>query len=468
MSTARVLPSNTEAEASILGGILLRNTALLELPELEVEDFYDNRHKVVFQAIRNLDNKSRPIDVVTLEDEIQKSGKLDAIGGIAFLGELTLRVPTVDNMVSYAEIVTDKARARRLMLAASEVLERGYDPDLDVREYLDKSEIRILAATARKSSGDGPSTVAQIVKRRVAELDDIAGRRARGEQALTGCPTGIKALDVLLGGYPFGLLSLVAARPAMGKSAFARGAAEAAADVDYGVHVFTLEDSKTTYGDRCISGRTGIPATKIRQADLTRHEASKLVAGVAQLQRYDRWLIDDRGELSAQDIIREVRRHRTRLKTRLVIVDYVQLVARKSGMDENAALTEIMGAFAAAAKDDGGRIAWLIVSQLNRKLEERPDKRPLMSDLRGSGSLEEKVKVAIGLYRGAYYYPEAKKEIDFDCWCAAGTPPNACTHRPSSEEFTRQMQLLLLKCNQGQTGRIFASWDGPTMTMGAG
>src|SRR5215467_9699122 len=126
----RVLPHNLDAEASILGGILLRNEVLVQLDTLEVEDFYDHRHKVVFQAIRNLEATSKPIDVVTLENEIAKVGKLEAIGGIAFLGELALRVPTADNVLAYTEIVQDKHQARKLMLASGEILERGYDDNL--------------------------------------------------------------------------------------------------------------------------------------------------------------------------------------------------------------------------------------------------------------------------------------------------------------------------------------------------
>src|SRR5215467_6864213 len=126
----RVLPHNLDAEASILGGIILRNDVLTHIETLEVEDFYDHRHKVVFQAIRNLEAAARPIDVVTLENEIDKAGKLEAIGGIAFLGELTLRVPTADNVLAYTEIVQDKHQARKLMLASGEILERGYDDNL--------------------------------------------------------------------------------------------------------------------------------------------------------------------------------------------------------------------------------------------------------------------------------------------------------------------------------------------------
>src|SRR5215468_4044821 len=179
----RVLPHNVEAEASILGGIILRNDVLSQLDTIEVEDFYDNRHKVVFQAIRNLEATARPIDVVTLENEIEKLGKLEAIGGIAFLGELALRVPTADNVVAYAEIVADKHQARKLMLASGEILEKGYDDGLEVRDYLDDAEAKIFEVTQRKAKS-GPEPVKSLVKKVFSSLDE----RFKADGGITGVP----------------------------------------------------------------------------------------------------------------------------------------------------------------------------------------------------------------------------------------------------------------------------------------
>src|SRR5579863_4191771 len=151
----RVLPHNIDAEASILGGILLRNDVLLQLETLEVDDFYHFQHKVVFEAVRNLEAGARPIDVVTLENEIEKQGKLEAIGGIAFLGDLALRVPTVDNVLAYTDIVRDHSQARKLILASAEIVEKGYEDGLEVRDYLDDAEAKIFEVTQRKDKS-GP------------------------------------------------------------------------------------------------------------------------------------------------------------------------------------------------------------------------------------------------------------------------------------------------------------------------
>jgi replicative DNA helicase len=323
----------------------------------------------------------------------------------------------------------------------------------------------VLKLAARRGRADDAASIGTLVRRRLRELDELAAARARGETALTGVPTGIAALDRKLGGWQFGVVNLLAGRPAMGKSAVALAGAEAAAGAGYGVHVFSLEDSWRAYADRNLARRSGVPAERIRSVELQRQDFAPLVTATAALKRIDRWVLDDRGGLSAHEIIRAVRRKREELQTRLVIVDYVQLVRRAPRLDENAALDEIMTAFAAAAKDDGGRVAWLVLSQLNRKVEERTDKRPHLSDLRGSGALEERSKVAVGLYRGAYYHSEPQKEIDYECSCMGKAPASACPHRPSEEDFERQMQVLLLKNNNGETGRVFATWSGPTMEI---
>src|SRR5687768_17411905 len=191
----RVLPHNLDAEASILGGIILRNDVLSQIDTLEVDDFYDMKHKIVFGAIRALEAAAKPIDVVTLEVEIEKQGKLDAVGGIAFLGELALRVPTADNVVAYTEIVQDKNQARKLMLASSEIAEKGYEDNLEVRDYLDDAEAKIFEVTQRKDKS-GPEPIKSLVKKVFSSLDE----RFKSSDGITGVPTGFNDLDVKTAG----------------------------------------------------------------------------------------------------------------------------------------------------------------------------------------------------------------------------------------------------------------------------
>lgn len=452
----RVLPHNLDAEASILGGILLRNAVLVELDQLEVEDFYDHKHKVVFEAMRRLQAHDRPIDIVTLEVEIAKGGKLEAIGGIAFLGELTLRVPTADNVVAYTATVRDHAMLRRLALAAGELIERIYTGADDAQELL--GDAMQMLAQLDRARPDDASPIGDLALRRMRELELLAAARARGELAITGVPTGIKGLDKRLGGWQFGIVNLLAARPAMGKTATALASTDAATAAGYATHVFALEDGWRALTDRCLSRESGISAERLRQGDVRPENVRDLSNAITKLVLRTNWLVDDRAGLSATEIVRSVRRHRSRLGTRLVVVDYVQLVRRTPGLSENEALDEIITTFATAAKADD--LAYLVLSQLNRKVEERIDKRPQMADLRGSGALEERPKIIVGQYRGIEYHANPKRHIDYDCDCDGDV--QACGHVPDPDTFAKMCQLLVLKNSNGQTGRVFASWRGET------
>src|ERR1700753_564247 len=235
----RGLPQHLGAEPSILGGIILRNEVLTNLDTLEVDDFYDHRHKVVFQAVRALEAGSRPIDVVTLEAGIQKQGKLEASGGISFLGELAARVPTPDNVYAYAEIVSDRHQARKLMLASGEILEKGYEDGLEVRDYLDDAEAKIFEVTQRKDKS-GPEPLKGLVKKVFSSLDE----RFKAEGGITGVPTGFADLDLKTAGLQPTELVILAARPAMGKTSFAMSVAQNAATAGgWPCLVFSLEMS---------------------------------------------------------------------------------------------------------------------------------------------------------------------------------------------------------------------------------
>jgi replicative DNA helicase len=218
------------------------------------------------------------------------------------------------------------------------------------------------------------------------------------------------------------------------------------------------------YFNGAVDHRRRKPATRLRQADIGRQEASEVAMAVHALSKRTNWLLVDRGVLNLLDIARAVRRARAKVKElRLVVVDYIQLVQRPPRMSEHEAIDSIMGGLAALAKDED--IAVLVISQLNRKLEERDDKRATLQDLRGSGGLEEKAKVVVALYRGAEYSDDPRPDIDYDCSCPPGTPSSACHHRPDADEWKRLVQFLLLKNNNGPAGRVFGSFIGPTLQI---
>jgi replicative DNA helicase len=205
-----------------------------------------------------------------------------------------------------------------------------------------------------------------------------------------------------------------------------------------------------------------MPAVKIRCAEFTREELSNMAQAMRKLRLTKNWIVDERGGLSAREIVRSVRRHAPANGTRVVIVDYIQLCRpHDPRAREDQQLGDSIGVFAEAAKADD--MAYLVLSQLNRELEKRTDKRPQLSDLRGSGELEEKCKVAVGLYRGAYYGGKPRRDVDYDCDCDG--PKASCKHTPSDFEFERQVQCLVLKGGNGPTGRVWATWDGPTVRI---
>src|SRR5689334_7831070 len=323
----RVLPHNLDAEASILGGIILRNDVLTHVETLEVEDFYDHRHKVVFQAIRNLEAAARPIDVVTLENEIEKAGKLDAIGGIAFLGELTLRVPTADNVVAYAEIVSDHHQARKLMLASNEIHERGYEDNLEVRDYLDGAEAQIFEVTQRRDKS-GPEPVKSLVKKVFSSLDE----RFKSAGGITGVPTGFDALDGKTAGLQPTELIILAARPAMGKTSFAMSLAQNAATTSgWPCLVFSLEMSSTQLAERMLCSEARVDSSALRRGQLQRQDMTNLTYAAASLSKAP-ILIDDTPALSLRELRARARRFRSNRelfgakKFGLIIIDYLQLM----------------------------------------------------------------------------------------------------------------------------------------------
>src|SRR5689334_970014 len=384
----RVLPHNLDAEASILGGIILRNDVLTHVETLEVEDFYDHRHKVVFQAIRQLEATARPIDVVTLENEIEKQGKLDAIGGIAFLGELTLRVPTADNVLAYAEIVIDKHQARKLMLASGEILERGYEDGLEVRDYLDDAEAKIFAVTKGREKS-GPEPLKSLVKKVFSSLDE----RFKSPDGITGVPTGFADLDSRTAGLQPTELVILAARPAMGKTSFAMSLAQNAATAgSWPCLVFSLEMSSTQLAERMLCSEAKVDSSALRRGQLQRQDMTNLTYAAASLSKAP-ILIDDTPALSLREVRTRARRWRldptmfprdgSGRKTGLILIDYLQLMrgspqAAKASREQE--ISEISRGLKALARELECPV--LALSQLNRSLENRTDKRPQLSDLR--------------------------------------------------------------------------------------
>ena len=368
----------------MLGGVLLRNEVLAGLDFLTEDQFYDPRHRVVFAAMRRLESKSKPIDEVTLEAELSQEGKLDAVGGLAFLADLAMRVPTADNVEHYAEIIRDKYSARQLMIVASEIASKGYEDYGDVEDYLDQAESEIFKVTQSTERG-GPEVLKKLLKDVFSSLDT----RFAAPGGITGIPTGFNDLDEKTAGLQPTELIILAARPAMGKTSFALSMAQNAA-IGHGwpVIVFSLEMSGAQLAERLLCSEARVDSSALRRGQLQRQDMTNLTYAANNLSKA-RLMIDGTPALSLRELRARCRRFMADKemlgdkKFGLIIIDYLQLMrgsetARRASREQE--ISEISRGLKALAKELNCPVVAL--SQLNRSLESRPDKRPQMSDLR--------------------------------------------------------------------------------------
>jgi replicative DNA helicase len=407
--STRVLPHNLDAEASVLGGVLLRNEVLSLLDKLETEDFYDPRHQAIFAAIQALENTSRPIDEVTLEAQLMQMGKLEAVGGLAYLSQLGLRVPTTDNVVHYATIVRELNAARRLMLAASEVAARGYEEYGEIQDYLDEAEAKIFEVTQRTQRGS-----AEHIKILLKQVFSSLDQRFRAAGGITGVPSGFRDLDEKTAGFQPTELTILAARPAMGKTSFALSIARnCAAEHGFPVLVFSLEMSSGQLAERLLCSEAKIDSIGLRRGQLQRQDLTNMTYAADTLSKAP-IVIDDTPALSLRELRASARRFMADKELRkdkefgLIIVDYLQLMQgrRDRSTSREQEISEISRGLKSLAKEIHCPI--IALSQLNRSLESRPDKRPQLSDLRESGAIEQDADLILFIYRDVVYNKESE------------------------------------------------------------
>jgi replicative DNA helicase len=406
----RVLPHNVDAEASVLGGVLLRNDALTQLDRLEAEDFYDPRHQAIFAAMRALEATSRPIDLVTLEVQLQQQGKLESIGGVSFISQLLVRVATADNVAHHAEIVQDLRSARRLMLAASEISAKGYEDYGEIEMYLDEAEAKIFECTQRNDKRNA-SHLKVLLKQVFGSLD----ARFKAAGGITGVPSGFNDLDGRTAGFQPTELIILAARPAMGKTSFVLSLARnAAAGAGYPVLIFSLEMSSTQLAERLLCSEARVDSTALRRGQLQRQDLTNMTFAADTLSKAP-IVIDDTPALTLRELRSSARRFMADKEIKkdkpfgLIIIDYLQLMqGSRKGREENRTqeVSEISRGLKGLAKELNCPI--IALSQLNRSLETRPDKRPQLSDLRESGAIEQDADLILFIYRDEVYNKESE------------------------------------------------------------
>jgi replicative DNA helicase len=405
----RVPPQNIEAEQSVLGAVLLENEAINQALEiLTADDFYRETHREIFRAMMDLSDHNQPVDAITLTDALRTKGVLEQIGGPAYIAELADTVPTAANVSHYARIVREKAVLRSLATIATDIASSAYEANADVDEFLDTAEHRIFEISERRikpSFHDMRSLTMESLK--------ILERLYENRELVTGVPTGFKDLDVLTAGLQPSDLIVLAARPSMGKTALALNiAAYAAMDAEpkRGVAFFSLEMSKEQLVLRMLCSEARVDSAKARAGYLSERDFPKLAQAASRLAEANIF-IDDSSDTTAITLKAKCRRLARERKNNLglILVDYLQLMrSARPGESREKEIAEISRSLKALAKEL--KVPVIALSQLNRQVETRPDRRPLLADLRESGAIEQDADVIAFIYREEMYKGKDSKE----------------------------------------------------------
>lgn len=396
---ARVPPHNLRAEESVLGAMLLSREAIAEVVEvLEPDHFYKPAHGHLYDAIISLYGSGEPVDAVTVADELKRAGLLDEIGGPAVLLDFQATTPAISNAAHYAKIVEEHALLRRLILVSNEIAEDAYSVPDDVEQAVDDAESRVFEVAQRRVT-DTTKAIRDLLP---ANLDRIEMLYDRGE-SITGLSTGYLDLDEKLAGLQPNALYVVGARPAMGKTAFALGmAANSAMKDQRPVLIFTLEMGQLELSQRLLCSDALVDSGRVKTGRLDESEWNRITHAVGRLAEAPIF-IDDNAHTTVMDIRAKARRLKSRQgDLGMVIVDYIQLMSgRSSAESRQVEVSEISRNLKILARELEAPVVAL--AQLNRGLEQRTDKRPMLSDLRESGSLEQDADVVLFLYRDEVY-----------------------------------------------------------------
>ena len=401
----RIPPHSVESEQSILGSIILDKDAIITVAEtINPSDFYKEAHKIIYESMLSLNSNNEPIDLITLIEELRKEGHLDNIGGISYLTSLSTIVPTTSNVKYYANIVKEKSVMRQLIKASNEIINLGYDASTDVQEILNKAEKSIFDISQEKSGDD-----IQPINAVLQDTFDMIEKLCTEKKEVTGITTGFKDLNKKINGLQRTDLILLAARPAMGKTAFSLNLVQnAALKGDASVAVFSLELSKEQLVQRMLSAQSNVELSKIKTGTLGESDWPRIIDGMAVLSEA-KIFIDDTPGIKISEIRSKCRRLKMEKGLDLILIDYLQLMEGE-GKNENRQqeIAKISRSLKILAKELDCPVVAL--SQLSRSPELRKDHRPILSDLRESGSIEQDADIVMFLYRDEYYHDDSEKK----------------------------------------------------------
>ncbi|MFD0674467.1 replicative DNA helicase [Cohnella sp. GCM10027633] len=406
MFESRVPPQNLEAEQAVLGAILLEAEALItSMERLRAEDFYSVSHQRIFEVMVALGEDGEPIDLVTLTARLQDLGQLDEVGGVIYLAKLAGAVPTAANVEYYAQIVEEKSMLRRLIRTATQIVSSGYATEDDVGVLLGDAERRIMELSQNRSSS-GFISIRDVLMEVFERVEFLYNHKG----GTTGIPSGFVDLDKMTAGFQRNDLIILAARPSVGKTAFALNVAQnVAVRAGESVAIFSLEMSAAQLVQRMVCAESNVDAQRMRTGELKGDDWEKLSMAIGSLSEAQIY-IDDTPGITVADIRAKCRRLKKEKGLGMILIDYLQLIQGrgKAGENRQQEVSEISRTLKMIAREL--EVPVIALSQLSRGVEQRQDKRPMMSDLRESGSIEQDADIVAFLYRDDYYDKESEKK----------------------------------------------------------
>ena len=423
-----------KTEFELLACVLMREE-VLDLVDLAPDEFFDMRVHHAWKAAQALRADGVPVDPYTIAERVPPRMKGLKADMPTWLSEVVVKMTVTSGHAEHlAGIVRRASIKRRLILGLSEILQELTQKDMSGEEGI--GALMELATSLDMANRRATKSMAVIVEERLPRLEEIAMAAQRGEAIpMMGYPIGLAPVDTELGGLMPGLAVIICGRPGMGKSSLAQQLSDYISEQGVGVHVFSLEDLAEIYADRGIAGRARISANHLRTGRLLKGDMAPLGIAIRSLKKRHNWLVDDRSGITAEQVVRSVRKHRVENGTGVVVVDYIQLLRPPKGMERGyKSVSHSIDVLADAAKKD--RLVYVVLSQLNRKLESRPidDRRPMLSDLRESGALEERSKLILGVFR---------------------------RHRYDKESDPHLAEVVVMKNAVGTEGIVKVGWDGP-------
>ncbi|GKT04356.1 replicative DNA helicase [Furfurilactobacillus sp. WILCCON 0119] len=429
-------PQNIEAEQAVLGAVFLSNDALPAAMEyLQAEDFYRRAHQIIFQVMMDLNANGTVVDAVTVNDALTGNGQIDDVGGVSYIAELAQAVPTAANVGYYARIVQEKAVLRRLIKTATDIVTRSYNEEDDVATLLENAETEIMRVADDRSSG-GFKPIADVLNQAMNTVNELS----KNGNEITGLATGFHELDKMTTGLHEDELIILAARPGVGKTAFVLNIAEnVATKTNKTVAMFSLEMGAESLVNRMLCAEGSIDANHLRTGQLTDEEWQNLVVAMGALSKTSVYIDDTPGNRMAE-ISAKCRRLAKEHELGIIIIDYLQLIEGGNKENRQQEVSDISRQLKKLAKEL--RVPVIALSQLSRGLEQRQDKRPVLSDIRESGSIEQDADIVAFLYRDDYY----QRDNDDD--------DNGNDPRDDEDQNVGEVEVIIEKNRSGARGTV--------------